>query len=424
MNTQRIVFTDTASTDTVSTVLAEFCRDRDITRVVTISDSNTFAIAGDDITGALHAAGLTAQAIVLDNTDLIADERSITSVLVDMDPRTQALVAVGSGTITDITRFVSHRTQKQFLSVPTAPSVDGYSSSGAPLVLQGFKQSIRCHAPAVIVASLPILAAAPGEMIAAGVGDVLGKITALADWELASVLVEDRFDREIAEETLQAYRSVVDNIEGIARREPGAIRLLFQALSDTGEAIRRFGGSEPASGSEHFISHFLEMRHLVERKPALLHGAKVALGTIVSAGWYKRLRSWSKDEVAALPLDAPDHRADAREIRRILGAPGELILERNTFLATLNRERVHEIRSRLLDNWDRVQEIARGVPDPEELSALLKTLSGPRTAVDLGLTEEELAQAARLSHYVRSRFVISTLFFALGISRARNVESS
>jgi glycerol-1-phosphate dehydrogenase [NAD(P)+] len=306
--------------------------------------------------------------------------------------------------------------QKEFVSVPTAPSVDGYSSSGAPLVIKGFKQSIRCHAPRAIFASLPVLASAPREMIAAGFGDVLGKITALADWELSQLLVGNSFDREIAEANLEAYRSVVQSAPAIAGRDPEAIRVLFEALTYTGESIRRFGSSEPASGSEHFISHFIEMHHLVDGKPALLHGAKVALSTIVSAGWYKMLRGFTKEQIGKLPIEVPDYEADAREIRQLLGEPGDLILESNSFLSTLSQQQVVGIRSLLLDHWDGVQRIAQKVPDPEELKQLLRTVGGPEAPMDLGLTDGELEQAARLSHYVRSRFTISTLFFTLGIA--------
>lgn len=410
MDSQYLVFTDEVSRE-----LEEFCRKNNISRVVTVSDSNTYSILGSEINDALSEAGIATKAIILNGNGLIADERAVMSVLVDMDREAQAMVSVGSGTITDITRFVSHRMQKEFISVPTAPSVDGYSSSGAPLVIKGFKQSIRCHAPRVIFASLPILASAPREMIAAGFGDILGKITALADWELSQLLVGNRFDREIAEANLRAYHSVVERAPGIAKRDPEAIRVLFEALTYTGESIRRFGSSEPASGSEHFISHFIEMHHLVEKRPALLHGAKVALSTIVSAGWYEMLRSFTKDQIAKLPVEVPDYEADAREIRRILGEPGELILESNSFLSTLSQQQVVGIRALLLDHWDEVQRIARQVPNSEELKGLMKSVGGPREPADLGLTDMEVEQAARLSHYVRSRFTISTLFFTLGI---------
>lgn len=411
MNSQYLVFTDEVSGE-----LEKFCQRNDIRRVVTVSDSNTYSILGSEVNDALSEAGIATKAIILNGNGLIADERSVMSVLVDMDRDAQAMIAIGSGTITDITRFVSHRMRKEFVSVPTAPSVDGYSSSGAPLVIKGFKQSIRCHAPSAIFASLPILASAPRDMIAAGFGDILGKITALADWELSRLLVGNQFDREIAEANLQAYRSVVENASGIARRLPEAIKVLFEALTYTGESIRRFGASEPASGSEHFISHFIEMRHLVENRPAILHGSKVALGTIISAGWYRKLRNLTKEEVARLPAEVPDYEEDAREIRRLLGEPGDLLLESNSFLSTLSKQQVVRIRTLLLNNWEEVQRIASQVPDPDELKQLMESVNGPQAAADLGLTETELQQAASLSHYVRSRFTISTLFFSLGIS--------
>ncbi|KRE83838.1 hypothetical protein ASG89_12020 [Paenibacillus sp. Soil766] len=113
--------------------------------------------------------------------EVAADEQAIVQLMVDTSLTSKELIAVGSGTIHDIVRFVSHRTKRPFLSVPTAPSVDGFASVGAPLIVRGFKKTIPCSAPEAIFADLGLLAAAPQAMIAAGVGDMLGKHKACVD---------------------------------------------------------------------------------------------------------------------------------------------------------------------------------------------------------------------------------------------------
>ena len=64
--------------------------------------------------------------VILAGTEVVADERSLVQVLVDAAPESDAYLAVGAGTITDIVRFVSDRNWRPFISVPTAPSVDGF----------------------------------------------------------------------------------------------------------------------------------------------------------------------------------------------------------------------------------------------------------------------------------------------------------
>lgn len=103
-------------------------------------------------------------------------------MLLQADQVARTYLAVGSGTITDITRIVSHRTRCNLISFPTAPSVDGYTSPNASLVIRREKITITAQPPLAVFADLGTLKAAPHAMIAAGYGDILGKATALADW--------------------------------------------------------------------------------------------------------------------------------------------------------------------------------------------------------------------------------------------------
>lgn len=98
------------------------------------------------------------------------------------------MIAVGSGTIHDIVRFAAFQRDLPFISYPTAPSVDGFTSARAPLILYGTKTTIQTKAPSALFADLDLLKAAPQSMVAAGFGDMLGKITSLADWEISAIL--------------------------------------------------------------------------------------------------------------------------------------------------------------------------------------------------------------------------------------------
>lgn len=95
------------------------------------------------------------------------------------------MIAVGSGSINDSVKYVSSRLKVPYVIVCTAPSMDGYVSDGAPLIVDGFKISYPARLAYGVVGDTDIMKDAPMDLIRAGFGDVVGKITALADWDLA-----------------------------------------------------------------------------------------------------------------------------------------------------------------------------------------------------------------------------------------------
>ena len=394
--------------DDVTEELFFHARDHKWKLITTISDSNTYPLIGQRIQNGLQTRGIRNINIILNGNNLIADERSIMLVLTEIDIETDALVAVGSGTITDIVRFVSHRLRKSFISVPTAPSVEGYTSIAASLIIKGCKRSIICHEPSLLIASPSIFTSAPHNLIVAGFGNIMAKVTAVADWELANLLTDAPFDKEIAANTYSVYTQTVEIAEKIGRREAESITTLFKALTTTGESMKQFG-------SEHHIAHFLEMRRIATNSPTVLHGIKVAFGTIISAQWYRTLRNTNRDMVAQQMTKLPDLETDVADIGKLLGEPGAILLEGNTFISTLDVERVAQIRRRLIEHWTEVQDIAERVPEPEQLAELLKMTGGPTSPNDVGITAEEMAVAAHLSHYVQNSFTIKTLLFTLGL---------
>jgi glycerol-1-phosphate dehydrogenase [NAD(P)+] len=273
---------------------------------------------------ALRGAGFDLKQIVFTNEEVIADAAHVFDVLIAAGGEARTYVAVGSGTLTDITRFASHRSHSHFISVPTAPSVDGFASIGAPLIIHGVKISVYCQAPYAIFADINTLAHAPQTMIAAGFGDMLGKLTSIADWRLGRLLWNEPYDEAIAQRTLDAVQICVDNVDAIGHGAPEGISRLLDALLESGYCMLDFGESRPASGAEHHTSHYWEMKLLREGRPAILHGAKVGVATVMVAALYDRVRALSREEVSDL-LEAatwPARRGGSRPHRRRLRRAG------------------------------------------------------------------------------------------------------
>jgi glycerol-1-phosphate dehydrogenase [NAD(P)+] len=186
------------------------------------------------------------------------------------------LVAVGSGVITDIVRYAAHLSDGEFVSVPTAASMDGYASSVAALQIDGVKVTYPARAPVAILADPGVLAAAPASLTRAGVGDLLAKATARVDWLASHLLYGEPFNEEAASMVLAPLAFVVENVERVVGgTDPGAVAELLDGLVQSGLAITSAGSSRPASGCEHHASHFWDLLAARGRRPHCSHGLQV-----------------------------------------------------------------------------------------------------------------------------------------------------
>lgn len=66
--------------------------------------------------------------------------------------------------------------------------MDGFCSKVAAMTWRGFKKTIPAAAPALVVADTDIIKKAPARLVKSGIGDILAKYTALADWKISSLL--------------------------------------------------------------------------------------------------------------------------------------------------------------------------------------------------------------------------------------------
>jgi glycerol-1-phosphate dehydrogenase [NAD(P)+] len=247
--------------------------------VLAVMDVNTREAAGDRVVGELRAAGADAEALVFEQSSgleasLAAVER-VRAALSDG----RVPVAVGSGVITDVVRYAAHQLDRDFVSVPTAASMDGYASSVAPLELDGVKVTYPARAPRAIFADPRVIAAAPPELTRAGLGDLLGKATARVDWLAAHLLYGEPFDAEADELVLVPLEFAAANVEAVLSGDARAVVALLDGLIQSGIAIAIVGSSRPASGCEHHASHLWDLLAARGMRPHALHGIQVGYAT-------------------------------------------------------------------------------------------------------------------------------------------------
>jgi glycerol-1-phosphate dehydrogenase [NAD(P)+] len=407
--------------------LIDYCTAQPAGRYTLISDTNTYAALGQRVEEAFRAAGFDVTNIVLRGDEVIADEKYLMQAMVQSPPGDQMYVAVGSGTLTDITRYVSYRTRNPFISIPTAPSVDGFMSTGAPLVVGGIKETFRAQAPVAVFADLQTSIDAPQDLKAAGFGDIVGKFTSLADWKLGHLVWDEPYDPAIDERVRDALENCIDLTDEIVNNSEHGVTRLMDALIESGICIFEFGDSRPASGSEHHCSHFWELQLLKRNRPAILHGAKVGYATTLVARLYEKVRQLSRDDVAALLAKSnyvAGQAAQIEGIKRVYGPVADDIMRPQKPFLEMTAPEFEQLKQRILDHWDDIQAIARTVPPSAEIAAILERAGAPTDWRSLrGLEASDVAQAVLFGHYIRNRFTVIKLLLVCGIDIAALVSA-
>jgi len=295
----RRVLIGTGALAAVDQVIAQCFGDQ---AAVVIADDTTWQVAAQQVHEHLSAAGrLVEKPIIFSGTPtLYADFDNVVALETQLRQHNAIPVVVGSGTLNDITKLAAHRAERQYVCVGTAASMDGYTAFGAAITKDGFKQTMSCPAPRALVADLDILVQAPWAMNATGYGDLLGKITAGADWILADALEIEPIDPlawSLVQDGLREWTGKPAELHGGDRH---VIEQLFEGLILTGIAMQTSASSRPASGSEHRFSHLWEMQALGHGHPAVPHGYKVGVGSIAAAALYERVLA---RDLTNLPID-------------------------------------------------------------------------------------------------------------------------
>lgn len=302
------------------------------------------------------------------------------------------LIACGSGSLHDLTRYAAEKAAIPYLSFPTAPSVDGFASSMAAMTVNGQKLTLPAHAPVALFAEPAVFRDAPVRLTLSGIGDILGKYVCLFDWKTASLLTGERFDPVIE----KMERDAVDTLMHTDFNAPGFPVKLMECLVLSGVAIQQFGNTRPASGAEHHLSHFWEM-HCLNAPTDALHGEQVGTATIQLLRRYREVTSL---RLTKKPL--------TREyLLPVFGELTDRIIRENTpFLPdAISQEKLDSV-------WDEIRRLALSeLPDASVIEEYLASKGGKTSLAALGLPDDDAFSAATLQYapYVRNRLTLLKL---------------
>lgn len=257
--------------------------------ILIVADENTYTAAGEKTVNILENKNIE-KVIFTGKKILVPNEEATETVMKKLD-NIDVIVGIGSGVIQDLCKYVSHLSNIPYLIVATAPSMDGYASDGAAMILGGMKVTVKAGLPRAIIADTSVLLNAPMEMIRAGYGDIIGKFSALNDWKLSTCVNNEYFCRYIYDLTFEQIEKTLKLADGINSRSEESIKTLMEALVVVGILMSFAGSSRPASGSEHHLSHFFEITGIIENTPYFSHGIDVAYSTVITASIREKLKN-------------------------------------------------------------------------------------------------------------------------------------
>ncbi|MCC7371242.1 MAG: sn-glycerol-1-phosphate dehydrogenase [Chloroflexi bacterium] len=403
----------------IKSVVATFDAIADGRPAVVVADRTTWRVAGERVDGLLRAAGRQTREPILLPDGIHADIAHVESVQEALSRDTGLAVVVGSGTLNDLGKLASARLGRPYMVVATAASMDGYAAFGAAITRDGFKQTFACPAPAAIVADLDVIAAAPTPLTAAGYGDLLGKVTAGADWIVADALGVEPVDA-VAWSLVQApLRDALSAPGRLRQHDPTATEHFFLGLVLSGLAMQAARSSRPASGGEHLISHLWEMLGLSHNGTMPSHGVKVGIGTVLVSLLYGRLLARDLDalDVEARVAALPSATAVEQTVRAALPA-GE-IADRAVVESLAKLPSADELRRRLelaREAWPALRErLQAQLLPPAALRRRLADLDAAATPAEVGVGPEQLRADLRAARLIRRRYTMLDLAAELGL---------
>ena len=318
------------------------------------------------------------------------------------------MLSVGGGTITDLAKYAALECDVPLIAVPTAASVDAYTSTKSALRIGGYHRTPAARTPDLVIACPEVLESQPTDLGLAGVGDLIAKLIARIDWQVGHLVAGETFDEATSWWSAQAARTALARF-----RRSGLVASSMTALDAllvTGRAMMIAHSSRPAASAEHTMAHLWEVAGGEEH----LHGALVARGTVITVQAYR----WIVRRLA--------ERRDARPIHPILHAeqtwrdripdamtPYRSKMDEESEGRVLDEKVLRMRRDRIARCRPRAARIADALLDEAERALASLQETGVAGAIP-EISSEWQSLAVRWVKYLRNRYSLFDLAFEMG----------
>ena len=385
-------------------------------RAIIIACKRTYDIEGKDIAVILRNACIEQDApYIFDEPEMHAEWKYIDRLDAILKTTEAIPIAIGSGTINDITKLSSYHTNRPYMIVATAASMDGYVAFGASITKDGAKTTFPCASPQAVIADIDVLATAPQKMTASGYADLFAKVPAGADWILADALGIEPIDPVAFSIVQDGLHDALSDPAGARDGNPKALRGLIEGLMLGGFAMQAYPkSSRPASGADHQFSHLLNMEHFVmHNSQAPSHGFQGSIGTLLSLSFYESLLETDVNSIDIEKCIQAWHDLATQEqqaLKMFEGTDFPTLGATEIKAKYISSDALREQLQLFKDKWDETRpRLKRQLVPVAEAVKRLRTVGAPTTPEDIDLPRTRLRNSIIPALSIRRRFTILDL---------------
>ncbi len=375
--------------------------------VLLIEDENTHFAAGARVLEFLQKNSVKCKTVKLPGHAKVTGK--LAEQIYNESLEHELIIAVGAGTINDLAKYGASKRNMQYWAVPTAPSMNGYTSAIVAVTIEGVKRTLPATPPRYIYVNPGVIQGAPLKLCQAGFCDVLAKSVSDFDWQTESLLFGGSYCALPSAIVSESESSYIEHPEKIRQGDENTVTALSKGLLISGVAMTLAGSSAPASGGEHLISHFLDMREGLSKRKPELHGIQVGLGIVLSALCFRKLASFEEKDLKNVAEKI--FQADAEKIPSVWGnlAPE---VEKQFFK---KHEQLRKLDRLLPDNWQTLRALFSKVRKPDFFIDLIRRTGFDITLKSLNLTKDEFLLAALQARTIRDRITVLDISAHTGI---------
>ena len=356
------------------------------------------------------------------NDVVLADAETISAALVtvrEMSP--DVLVSVGSGTVVDIGKVVARELSIPHVVVQTAASVNGFADDQSVLLIDGVKRTTPSQWPSVLIIDSSVVAEAPRPMNRSGLGDELSMFSAGADWYLAGAVgIDHSFSSTVTTLMRDGVDELLRDANDLGYGEPTAVTRLASLLTVSGLSMGVAGRTAPSSGSEHLISHLLEMSADAGAQSSASHGSQVGVSSVLALLVWQRVRDHLRRGIGVVDLRHLAHKDQVISAFSHLDSSGAAAHECWSDYekkASWIREHFSNIEAAIA-RWSEHDVVVQDLLRPAAVVAsALQRAQAPVTfsQLDPPPAPETVEWAVKNAHRMRNRFTVFDLAELLGL---------
>ena len=364
-------------------------------RLCVVHDEFTRAALGERVLDALRRDGADVTEYVWNRPKVTPEKAEALSRATE---GAEALIAVGSGTVSDGCKYATHLDGREYSVFATSP-MNAYTTPTASVSFDGFKKSLTCHSAKGVFFDLGVIARCPPRLVSAAFADVVCRTTAQVDWLMGHLLFGTPYSATAY--TLLAYDED-DTIAMAPRLLEGDVEALatltrVSAIMGTGTSFT--GTTHVGSMAEHMISHCIDM-FSGDEHPGTSHGEQVGVASLTMSRLQNDILSRERPPELR-PTIVPEDR-----LRATYGEAAGLMIEQ-TQAKALDAEATARLNERLARDWDDLRAKLAAVMRPhDELEAAMRAAGCQLTAADLGLAPATYRGYVRDARFIRDRYTM------------------